>query len=78
MTGHLVLSTVHTNDALSSFTRLIDMGMEPFLVTAFGTRRASAAARPDSLSSLFNVHRQTRAVREHLERLSDICSATVG
>ena len=34
MTGHLVLSTVHTNDALSSFTRLIDMGVEPFLVAA--------------------------------------------
>ena len=34
MTGHLVLSTVHTNDALSSFTRLIDMGLEPFLVAA--------------------------------------------
>ena len=34
MTGHLVLSTVHTNDALSSFTRLIDMGLEPFLVVA--------------------------------------------
>jgi general secretion pathway protein E len=32
LTGHLVLSTVHTNDALSSFTRLIDMGVEPFLV----------------------------------------------
>ena len=34
MTGHLVLSTVHTNDALTSFTRLIDMGVEPFLVSA--------------------------------------------
>ena len=34
MTGHLVLSTVHTNDALSSFLRLIDMGVEPFLVAA--------------------------------------------
>ena len=34
MTGHIVLSTVHTNDALSSFTRLIDMGVEPFLVVA--------------------------------------------
>ena len=34
MTGHLVLSTVHTNDALSSFTRLIDMGMQPFLIAA--------------------------------------------
>ena len=34
LTGHIVLSTVHTNDALSSFTRLIDMGVEPFLLVA--------------------------------------------
>ena len=31
-TGHLVFSTLHTNDAASAFTRLIDMGTEPFLV----------------------------------------------
>src|SRR5690606_5239199 len=30
--GHLVLSTLHTNDAISAFTRLVDMGVEPFLV----------------------------------------------
>ena len=34
LTGHIVLSTVHTNDAISSYTRLIDMGVEPFLVAA--------------------------------------------
>ncbi|KYD32810.1 GspE/PulE family protein [Parageobacillus toebii] len=34
LTGHLVLSTLHTNDALSTITRLIDMGIEPFLVAA--------------------------------------------
>jgi general secretion pathway protein E len=34
LTGHLVLSTLHTNDAGSSVTRLIDMGIEPFLVTS--------------------------------------------
>ncbi len=34
LTGHLVLSTLHTNDAISAFTRLIDMGIEPFLVAA--------------------------------------------
>ena len=34
LTGHLVLSTVHTNDAVSSFTRLIDMGVERFLVAS--------------------------------------------
>jgi type IV pilus assembly protein PilB len=32
LTGHLVLSTLHTNDAPSAMTRLIEMGMEPFLV----------------------------------------------
>jgi type IV pilus assembly protein PilB len=32
LTGHLVLSTLHTNDAASSITRLIDMGVEPFLI----------------------------------------------
>src|SRR5207244_4192959 len=32
LTGHLVFSTLHTNDAPSAFTRLIDMGIEPFLV----------------------------------------------
>ncbi len=34
LTGHLVLSTLHTNDAASAFARLIDMGVEPFLVAA--------------------------------------------
>jgi type IV pilus assembly protein PilB len=33
MTGHLVLSTLHTNDAPSSINRLMNMGIEPFLVT---------------------------------------------
>ncbi|MEN6625356.1 MAG: type IV-A pilus assembly ATPase PilB [Candidatus Sumerlaeia bacterium] len=34
LTGHLVLSTLHTNDAPSSISRLTNMGVEPFLVTA--------------------------------------------
>ncbi|MFA6046427.1 MAG: GspE/PulE family protein [Phycisphaerales bacterium] len=34
LTGHLVLSTLHTNDAPSSVIRLVDLGMEPFLLTA--------------------------------------------
>lgn len=34
LTGHLVLSTLHTNDAPSTVTRLINMGIEPFLVAA--------------------------------------------
>ncbi|QDG50110.1 type II secretion system protein GspE [Persicimonas caeni] len=43
LTGHLVFSTLHTNDAASAFTRLIDMGVEPFLVSS--TVIASLAQR---------------------------------
>jgi type II secretion system protein E len=34
LTGHLVFSTLHTNDAASAFTRLTDMGIEPFLIAS--------------------------------------------
>ncbi|MDP7005357.1 MAG: GspE/PulE family protein [Phycisphaerales bacterium] len=34
LTGHLIFSTIHTNDAISSIGRLIDMGVEPFLVAS--------------------------------------------
>lgn len=34
MTGHLVFSTLHTNDAASAFTRLIDMGVQPYMVAS--------------------------------------------
>jgi type IV pilus assembly protein PilB len=34
LTGHLVFSTLHTNDAVSAITRLIDMGVKPFLVAS--------------------------------------------
>jgi general secretion pathway protein E len=34
LTGHLVFSTLHTNDAASSISRLVDLGVEPFLITS--------------------------------------------
>lgn len=43
LTGHLILSTVHTNDAASSLTRLLDMGMEDYLLTS--TMNGVAAQR---------------------------------
>ena len=43
LTGHMVFSTLHTNDALTAFTRLIDMNVEPFLVSS--TVRAVIAQR---------------------------------
>jgi type II secretory ATPase GspE/PulE/Tfp pilus assembly ATPase PilB-like protein len=43
MTGHLVLSTLHTNDSVSAVNRMVDMGVEPFLVAS--TLRAALAQR---------------------------------
>ncbi len=43
LTGHLVFSTLHTNNAPGAITRLIDMGIEPYLITA--TLRAAIAQR---------------------------------
>jgi type IV pilus assembly protein PilB len=43
LTGHTVFATVHTNDAPSAITRLVDMGVEPFLITA--TLQAIVAQR---------------------------------
>jgi len=34
LTGHLVLTTLHTNDTASSIARLIDMGVEPYLISS--------------------------------------------
>jgi len=34
LTGHLVLSTLHTNDALGALTRMVDMGVEPYLLSS--------------------------------------------
>jgi general secretion pathway protein E len=43
LTGHLVLSTLHTNDSAGAVTRLVDMGVEPFLISS--TMIASIAQR---------------------------------
>jgi len=38
LTGHTVFATIHTNDAPSTVTRLVDMGIEPFLIAAASGR----------------------------------------
>jgi len=61
LTGHLVLSTLHTNDAAGAFNRLLDMGLEPFLVAssvrAVGAqrlvRKLCACAQPARLEAAF-------------------------
>ncbi|MFT4538358.1 MAG: type IV pilus assembly protein PilB [Planctomycetota bacterium] len=60
LTGHLVLSTLHTNDAASTITRLIDMGIDPFMVSSslllvcaqrLGRRVCSSCRKPLELPS---------------------------
>ena len=52
LTGHMVFSTLHTNDAPSTITRLRDMGVPPFLLTATLGGRAGPAAGPQDLPQL--------------------------
>lgn len=64
LTGHLVLSTLHTNDAISAFSRLIDMGLEPFLVATpiravqaqRLVRRLCDCARPSTAVEPMHAH----------------------
>lgn len=60
LTGHLVLSTLHTNDTTSSYSRLLDMGIDPFLVTS--TVRAIIAQR--LIRRICSACRQKRLVNE--------------
>jgi general secretion pathway protein E len=52
LTGHLVLATLHTNDAPSAVTRLIDMGVEPFLLSSSPAGRAGAAPGAQAVPAL--------------------------
>ena len=52
LTGHLVLATLHTNDAPSAVTRLLDMGVEPFLLSLVAARRAGAAPGAQAVPAL--------------------------
>ena len=78
LTGHLVFSTLHTNDAPSAFTRLIDMGIEPFLVAS-----SVEAVMAQRLIRTICPHCKTeqQVTREYLERIGfpaeDIATAKV-
>ena len=52
LTGHLVFSTLHTNDAAGAYTRLVDMGVEPFLVASTVEGGDGPAARPPPVHAL--------------------------
>ncbi|MGQ0641288.1 MAG: GspE/PulE family protein [Gemmatimonadaceae bacterium] len=61
LTGHLVLSTLHTNDAASAITRLVDIGLEPFIIAS--TLRCVVAQR---LVRQVCVHCKQRGVGRQL------------
>ncbi len=73
LTGHLVFSTLHTNDASSGVTRLVDMGMEPYLVAssvqAFIAQRLVRTICPDCKEkvALKDVMKEKEDTKEQLE-----------
>ncbi|MEK7849452.1 MAG: ATPase, T2SS/T4P/T4SS family [Candidatus Omnitrophota bacterium] len=73
LTGHLVFSTLHTNDASSGVTRLVDMGMEPYLlassVQAFIAQRLVRTICPDCKEkvALKDVVKEKEESKEQLE-----------
>jgi type IV pilus assembly protein PilB len=66
LTGHLVLSTLHTNDAPTSITRLVNMGIEPFLV----------ASALHLVCAQRLVRRRCQSCRQHVEPSCDRCGGT--
>ena len=60
LTGHLVLSTLHTNSAAAAVTRLRDMGLEDYLLDRGSARRAGAAAGAAALSGVPPRRRRRR------------------
>ena len=60
LTGHLVLSTLHTNDAPGAVTRLIDMGVEPFLISSTLVAVHRPAPGADDLQELPHALRADR------------------
>ncbi len=70
LTGHLVFSTLHTNDAPGAVTRLLDMGLEPFLVTSTVTGIV-AQRLVRSLCPQCRTPREATAAESRVLRLSE-------
>jgi type IV pilus assembly protein PilB len=90
LTGHLVLSTLHTNDAPSTVSRLLNMGVEPFLVTASvnlvlaqrlarricGDCRTPAEKHPEALAKMGMPEEQIRKGTIYMGRGCNNCNNT--
>ena len=69
LTGHLVMSTLHTNDAVSSAIRLIDMGLEPYLVASSVSAIVAQRLVRTLCESCRNEHSPTAAEHAWLQAL---------
>ncbi len=78
LTGHLVFSTLHTNDAASALTRLVDMGIEPYLLTSSVTAILAQRLVRRSCPHCREVHRPTDFERRLLEEHGGTATAVYG
>ena len=69
LTGHLVLSTLHTNDAPSAITRLINMGVEPYLIGAALNMILAQRLVRRICSKCRQIYEPQRTLRKALERM---------
>ena len=69
LTGHLVLSTLHTNDAPATISRLLNMGIEPFLVDRVGELHRGPAPRAQDLRRLQGARSQVERAGAARRRL---------
>ena len=70
ITGHLVLTTLHTTSAIGSITRLVDMGLEPYLAGVGAHRGRRAAAGAPGLPGVRRDRRSRRRAAPHARRLA--------
>ncbi|MEM8736893.1 MAG: ATPase, T2SS/T4P/T4SS family [Planctomycetota bacterium] len=75
LTGHLVLSTLHTNDAASAVTRLLDLGIEPYLVASSVVGVAAQRLLRRICPDCRTPHTPTDHDREVLHRLGELPEA---
>lgn len=76
LTGHMVLSTLHTNDAAGAFNRLLDMGLEPFLV-ASSVRAVGAQRLVRKLCDCAKPAVLTAAIEPVIRELQARCSGAL-
>jgi len=73
LTGHVVLSTLHTNDAAGAFPRLTDMGVEPFLITSSVhtviAQRLSRMICPECKEKVPIPKEEEEEVRSHIREM---------